>query len=131
MVFRQRAEVDGFHKYFVLVLVAELLAMMRLQGRSKRRLRHFTGESRGVGMQRDDLTFPVCKNKQIAAGEPPQWRGSVLDRGLVVGRHQRAQNWQVGDEIGGMAESDFFFALETLEGADRIPQVRENFPGDL
>src|SRR5579864_5874021 len=112
MVFRRRAEVDGFQKNFVQVLGAEPPALLRLQGRSKRSLRHFTDESRGVGMQRDDLTFPICKNKQIAAGEPPQWRRSILDCGLVVSRHQRAQNWQVSDEIGGMAESDFFLALE-------------------
>ena len=48
-----------------------------------------------------------------------------------MGGHQRAQIRQICEQIGRVAQGNFLFVLETLEGADGVPQVREHFPRDL
>ncbi len=82
-------------------------------------------------MQRDHAAGPVGQDKQIAARQPPQTAGGILNGGLMLRGHQRPQVGQVRQQLGGVRQGKFTFPLEILEGTDRIAQVGEDFPPDL
>jgi hypothetical protein len=77
-------------------------------------------------MKRHDIPTAVGQNKQIAAGKFPERRGAILDGSFIMGGHQGAKIGEIRQEIGGVAQGDYFLALKTLERADRVLQVGKN-----
>ncbi len=69
-------------------------------------------------MQSNHAAGSVCQDKKIAARQPPQTTGCILNGGLMLRGHQRPQVGQVRQQLGGVGQCKFAFPLEVLEGAD-------------
>ena len=68
-------------------------------------------------MQGHDFARAVGQHKQIAARQPPQIGGSILDGGFVLRGHQRPQIGQVGQQLSKVGEGKLALAVKILEGA--------------
>src|SRR6476660_6568766 len=109
------------------MLRAEPPAVLASERSVQRTLRHFPRKPRTIGVQRYNFPGSVSKHEQIAVCQMPVLSRSVLDRGFMIGGHQRAKGRNVGQKLSRAAEGHLLFTMKAEKGACGFLKSGDNF----